>query len=412
MDDPTISPRIAALQQALSAGDRAALEAFWGELTQRGSPLIEPIPRDAEHSLVTFVWRAADEGAAPAVVSALSGRDTTDPMERLPGTDVWHKTYRVRNDTRESYQFAIGGEHVTDPLNPRQHVFPDDDEVGFKGWVSSVVALPQALPQRWSLARSDVPAGAISLQRIPSAILARDYRVWVYTPPGYSPDAGPYGFLLVLDGNAYIDPIPTPVVLDNLLSDRFLPPMVAIFVSSAYDPDRQRDLACYQPFEQFLTRELLPWARAHYRLTDDPNRTILVGCSLGGLMVAFVGLHNSPLFGNILCQSAYFGWRSKAEPEDGWIIRQYAANARQSLRFFIDVGRLETEVGTWEPGFGNFLAAARHMRDVLLAKGYEVHYNEFSGAHNPMNWPDTLPLGLMALLGAPAARAETGPSPA
>jgi enterochelin esterase family protein len=65
------------------------------------------------------------------------------------------------------------------------------------------------------------------------------------------------------------------------------------------------------------------------------------------------------------------------------------------------VGRLETELQTLEPGLRNFLAGARHMRDVLLAKGYEVHYHEFSGAHNPMNWPDSLPLGLMALLGTP-----------
>lgn len=367
---------------------------------------------DLDYSLVTFVWRAAGEGTAPAVVSALPGRDTTDPMEHLAGTDVWHRTYRVRNDTRESYQFAIGGEHVTDPLNPRQHVFPDDDEVGFKGWASSVLEGPQAPPQRWSLARPEVPAGAISLKRITSAVLARDYRVWVYTPPGYSPDAGPYGYAVFLDGGFYLDVAHATQALDNLTADRLISPLVAVFVSSAYDPTRQRDLACHVPFEQFLTQELLAWVRARYRLTDDPSRSALVGCSLGGLMVAFVGLHHPGLFGNILCQSAYFGWRPKAEPEDGWIIRQYRDRPGLPLRFFMDVGRLETDVGTWEPGFGNFLAAARHMRDVLLAKGYPVHYHEFSGAHNPMNWPDTLPLGLIALLGTPAARAKTGPSPA
>jgi enterochelin esterase family protein len=406
VDTSAASPRIATLASALAAGDRASLAEFWQALTERGTPLMEPIPGDPQHSLVTFVWRAAGEGTAPAVVSAMPGKDTTDPMEHLAGTDVWHKTYRVRNDTRESYQFAIGGEHVTDPLNPRQHVFPDDPEVGFKGWVSSVVALPQALPQRWSLTRPDVPVGDISLHRIRSGILGRDYRVWVYTPPGYSPQAGPYGFALVLDGNAYIDAIPAPVVLDNLLADGFIPPLVAVFVSSAYDPTRQRDLACHVPFEQFLTQELLAWVRARYRLTDDPGRSVLIGCSLGGLMAAFVGLHHPDLFGNLLCQSAYFGWRPKAEPEDGWIIRQYRDRPGLPLRFFMDVGRLETEVGTWEPGFNNFPAAARHMRDVLLAKGYAVHYHEFTGAHNPMNWPDTLPLGLMSLLGTPTAQAE------
>jgi enterochelin esterase family protein len=259
------------------------------------------------------------------------------------------------------------------------------------------VALPQALPQRWSLPRLGVPAGAITLHRLPSTVLGRDYRVWVYVPSGYSPDAEPYGHAVFLDGGFYLDLIRAATTLDNLTAEGRIPPLVAVFVSSTYDSTRQRDLACYPPFQQFLTQELLPWARANYRLTDDPGRTALVGCSLGGLMAAFVGLHNPHLFGNILCQSGYFGWRSKLEPEDGWLIRQYVASPRQPLRFFIDVGRLETDVGTWEPGFGNFLAAARHMRDVLRAKGYEVHYHEFTGAHNPMNWPDTLPLGLLAL---------------
>jgi enterochelin esterase family protein len=44
------------------------------------------------------------------------------------------------------------------------------------------------------------------------------------------------------------------------------------------------------------------------------------------------------------------------------------------------------------------------MRDVLLAKGYEVHYQQFVGGHDYLSWRGTFADGLLALIGrAPAS---------
>ncbi len=393
------SPRLAALQQELGAGNPAALDSFWQEAGQQGTPLIEPIPGDGEHSLVTFIWRAEHSNQEVAVVSALPGRDSSEAMAHLPGTDLFYQSYPVRNDTRESYQFTVAGENVTDPLNPHTHAWPDDDEIGFKGWRSSVLELPQAPPQPWSTARPQVPKGELTSHCVQSDIVDNEYRVWVYTPPGYRADGAPYGFLLMLDGWFYVNLIPTPTLLDNLHAEGRLTPLVAIMVGGVFDRTRQRDLACYPPFADFLRRELLPWARQSYNLSDDPAQSAMVGVSLGGLMAAFIGLHHSDVFGNVLAQSAFFGWKPRGETEDEWIARQYIASPQLPLRFYIEAGRLETEVQTIEPGWNNFLVGARYMRDVLRAKGYTVHYSEFSGGHNPMNWRGTLADGLLALFG-------------
>ena len=40
---PQPSPRVAALRQAIEAGDQSALDAFWRAIAAQGGPLVEPI---------------------------------------------------------------------------------------------------------------------------------------------------------------------------------------------------------------------------------------------------------------------------------------------------------------------------------------------------------------------------------
>lgn len=394
------SPRLAALQQALVQDDAAALEVFWRELAQQGAPLIEPIADDSANLLVTFVWRGSEESEGVALVSNLNGQlGASEPLARLPGADVWFKTYRLPNDTRESYQFAMGEENRTDPLNSREFVFPGDPEIPFTGWVSSMFELPAAPPQPWITAQPSVPRGQVMLHRFASDALDQEYRVWVYTPPGYTTDGPPYGWLLMFDGWFYLDLAPAPTILDNLLAAGRLPPLVAILVGHPWDKHRRRDLACHPPFEQFLVDEIIPWARRTYHLIGNPGQTAVVGASLGGLMAAYMGLRHADVFGNVLAQSGHFGWKPSEDEEDCWLVRQVMASARLPLRFYVEAGRFETAIPSPLPGLKDFLASARRMRGALTAQGYDVHYSEFSGGHNPVCYRGSLADGLMALLG-------------
>src|SRR5262245_49022616 len=62
--------------------------------------------------------------------------------------------------------------------------------------------------------------------------------------------------------------------------------------------------------------------------------------------------------------------------EPNWVARQFIRSPKLPLRFFIEAGLFENDI--WGSG-GQILEQSRHLRDVLLAKGYEVHYQEYAG---------------------------------
>src|ERR1700752_5328351 len=61
LNDQPSSPRLLALRDRLSAGDRTALDKFWNEINEQGAPIIEPAPESDHDMLVTMLWRAREE---------------------------------------------------------------------------------------------------------------------------------------------------------------------------------------------------------------------------------------------------------------------------------------------------------------------------------------------------------------
>jgi hypothetical protein len=64
-----IGERLTALERAVEAGDRAAVDRFWRRVEKAGAPLVEG---RGDRVLVTFIWRGTD-AAAVALQSPLGG---------------------------------------------------------------------------------------------------------------------------------------------------------------------------------------------------------------------------------------------------------------------------------------------------------------------------------------------------
>ncbi|WP_327640188.1 enterochelin esterase [Kribbella sp. NBC_00482] len=403
MSDRIDSPR---LQQL----DPSRTDEFWAEVAERGTPLVEPVADD--DVWLTFLYRAREPVKSVSVFGGPAGWDPpANGMHHLAGTDVWYLTFRVRADLRCTYRLAVDdvdsptakiedwyertAHWFADPLNPATFVYPEDESTGSRHTVVSVAELPDAPAQPWITARPEGPRGELVQHLHRSDLLGNERRIWIYTPPGYRPEDEPLPLLVLFDGDTVLGPMPIPAILDNLIGDGRIPPMIAVLIDSLTQEIRDRELPCGAPFLAYLTDELLPWIRERYRVTTDPARTIVAGQSHGGQAAAFAGLRRPDVFGNVISQSGSFWWRPEGDEEHEWLTRQYAATERQPVRLHLEAGLQERGQS---PGQGpSILVANRHLRTILRSKGYEVEYVEFNGGHDYACWRGSLADGLIVL---------------
>jgi enterochelin esterase family protein len=325
------------------------------------------------------------------VVGGLGGdEDPDDPRMRRDADGWWVRSYEVADGARLGYWFSTEmrptstDQLIPDPLNPSTRTYPRDEEwPDDKELVVSIVELPGAREMRWSTARG-AASGEVDMQRLPSEVLGNERRVWTYRPPGYNPSQR-YPLILCFDGYPYIldAMVPLPTVLDNLIAEGAIPPVVAVLPDSLDGETRTREMTMYEPFVKFVGEELLPWAQAQLSIEPDPARTVVAGSSLGGLAAAFCGLRRPDLFGLVLSQSGAYQFADFGGPA------RFALEERVPLRFYLEVGSFE----------GRQVPANLHMRDVLLAKGYDVDYRNFPGGHDYFWWRETIAEGLISLLG-------------
>ncbi|MCZ6570295.1 MAG: alpha/beta hydrolase-fold protein, partial [Deltaproteobacteria bacterium] len=186
--------------------------------------------------------------------------------------------------------------------------------------------------------------------------------------------------------------IPASYILDNLIASGRLPAVVALLVGS---PDRTRELAPNAAFADFIANDLVPWARARYDTTNEPEAVVVSGSSRGGLAAAYLAWRHPLVFGNVLAQSGGFYWRPPNDREPEWLARQLAVSPRSKLRFSLSVGILERH--STDPDAPSFLTANRHLRDVLIAKGYPVDYIELPAGHDYVSWRGAWAEGLVRL---------------
>jgi enterochelin esterase-like enzyme len=168
-------------------------------------------------------------------------------------------------------------------------------------------------PQGFDQPRDDIDHG--KLERVEYDSTTVGIRRWmqVYTPPGYSADKK-YPQLYVLHGiggnerEEWTRQGVANVILDNLIADKNIEPMVVVFPNGNATASREGEGpggrggrrggfgGWGEPFENDLMKDIIPYIESHYSVLADREHRALAGLSMGGGQALNVGLGNLDVF--------------------------------------------------------------------------------------------------------------------
>jgi len=432
-DQKLISPKLLAIKEKLKNEDKEKnkkdiLEAFWKEIEEEGTPVFEKLESEPDYYLTTFLYRYKGNTNELMVDCQVYGyNQERNIMRKLAGTDIYYNSIYLLPKTKVIYSYCKGiiknppfykfpppsPKTISDKFNKHPMIweFPSDPEpVNL-----SMLMAPEYVDPKWCDDRGN-KSGTFQTVKIKSHAMNEilklknedaedtEYEFKIYLPDGHD-NSKIYPLMLVFDENFFNskDLVNIPKIIDNLIAENKLDPMVVVFVSQK---NRNIELVNCSEFDNFLIKTVIPELRNKFSLSSDPNMSIVAGASFGGLMSMNIGLRYPEIFGKVLCQSGSFWAGKKGEMEippnadtDNflYLIGECMKMTRVELDIYMDIGVYEGK----ESDFGrpSHFWANHHMRDVLILKGANILFKEFQGAHDFVMWRDTLVDGLLYLIG-------------
>ena len=223
---------------------------------------------------------------------------------------IWEATTGPKAPEFYGYSFSMDGKRELDPRNPniRPNLLSP----------TTVLYVPAATPQPWDI--TDVPHGEMYHHVYFSKLAAgdgssADRDMWVYTPPGYDAKRKEaYPVLYLIHGfsdaaNAWIDAGQANLMLDSLLHDGKIQPMVVVMPRGYGTMEMIDSRAAVRPpslgmknqttFSDQMLKEIIPMAEARYNIAHDPAHRAMAGLSMGGGHSMYTGLNHPEVFGYV-----------------------------------------------------------------------------------------------------------------
>jgi len=215
--------------------------------------------------------------------------------------------------------------------------------------------------------------------------------VTVYIPSQYVPGT-PAPLLVSHDAmGARNNQLPT--ILDNMIADKRLPPMIAVMVTHGGGDGRgsERGLeydTVSGKYAEFIEAEVLPRVEKDYQVTftKDPDGRATMGGSSGGAVAFTMAWFHPELYHRVLTYSGTFTNNQSVQdpklPDGAWEYNEHliAASDAKPLRLWMEAGQNDNGSVNASADMHNWVIANKRMAEALKAKGYHYEFVYALGA--------------------------------
>jgi len=200
--------------------------------------------------------------------------------KQIGKTGFWYLEKTFPLDARLDYKIVIDEKDwLLDPNNSM---------IQYSGFgPNSSFSMPKYEPSRYIKVIENVPFGEIHEHKILSASVGNEVRFWVYTPSNYS-KLEKLPSIYVTDGQEYKNPEngAMPIVLDNLINQELIKPVIAIFVDpinpQTDENERQTLFLNSEDYAELFAAELISYIDANYKTDTLAKNRAILGTSYGG----------------------------------------------------------------------------------------------------------------------------------
>jgi enterochelin esterase-like enzyme len=285
---------------------------------------------------------------------------TGDQFTCIEGTNFWYYSLACEPDARIDYKIVLNeSDSILDPLNP--HIIWG----GFGP--NSELRMPRYIPSAEIEYYADIPHGSLLDTNFYSINLKNSRIIKLYLPPDYHQSEETYDLVLFQDGLDYLTLANARNILDYLIWQQRIVPVIALFIPAVNRADEYAG-NLKTAYCELVVGEILPWVDSQFRTKSNPESRVTIGCSAGGNISLWLGLHYPEIFGNVAAQSSYV---------EESISLGFKETSHTRTKFYLDMGVYDVPI---------LPPLVDHLVQILHKRNFEYRYQYYPEGHSWGSW--------------------------
>lgn len=320
----------------------------------------------------------------------LQGWLAPDTLHEIPCGDesFFFRSYVLPSDARLDYLFIVDGGVRLDSANP--YTAPS----GYGP--HSEMRMPKFISSPYLVFRDSIAHGTIDsiginpyLQSPLKQHALSNRPLKIYRPPGYD-SLSNLPSVYVQDGAEAIDFAFLPTIIDNLIAEKKIEPLIAVFIQPLNRLDEQLG-SQRDRYKKYLCNDLVAMIDKRYKTNRSPEKRALIGISSSGNSALHVALNRPDVFRNAGAQSATITQDLQE------LVRTKAARNTipSAFKMYLDCGRFDLRFNDG----GDFLTLNRKFSDLLSSLRIPHYYKEINDGHQWGSWRERMPEMLIFFFG-------------